>query len=108
MTKWIPVHPGGEQIIMSYMGKDASVEWNTIHKPGTVEKFAGRADGPKIMGPIVGGGGGGGGAAPPAATAAAAPPVDEYPPPPDGDGGIPGIVGGLIFVILGMVRMLLS
>jgi len=108
VTKWIPVHPGGEQIIMSYMGKDASVEWNTIHKPGTVEKFAGRADGPKIMGPIVGGGGGGGGAAPPAATAAAAPPVDEYPPPPDGDGGIPGIVGGLIFVILGMVRMLLS
>jgi hypothetical protein len=62
------------------------------------------------MGPIVGGGGdaSGAGAAPAAVRGGGAPPADDYPPPPDGDGGIPGIVGGLFFISMGMVRMLLS
>ena len=34
VTKWISIHPGGEQAIMAYLGKDATEEWNMIHKPG--------------------------------------------------------------------------
>ena len=34
VTKWITIHPGGEQAIMAYLGKDATEEWNMIHKPG--------------------------------------------------------------------------
>lgn len=35
VTRWIPLHPGGEQTIKRFLGKDASLEWNMIHAPGT-------------------------------------------------------------------------
>merc|ERR1719426_783084 len=38
VSAFIDKHPGGEQAIMAYVGKDATAEWNQIHKPGTVEK----------------------------------------------------------------------
>mmetsp|Transcript_49812 Transcript_49812/g.117144 ORF Transcript_49812/g.117144 Transcript_49812/m.117144 type:complete len:131 (+) Transcript_49812:57-449(+) len=38
VTNWIPLHPGGEQTISAFLGKDASTEWNMIHQPGTVER----------------------------------------------------------------------
>mmetsp|Transcript_21555 Transcript_21555/g.50162 ORF Transcript_21555/g.50162 Transcript_21555/m.50162 type:complete len:127 (+) Transcript_21555:30-410(+) len=40
VTRWISLHPGGEQTISSYLGKDASTEWNMIHQPGTVERHS--------------------------------------------------------------------
>lgn len=72
VTKWISIHPGGEQAIMAYLGKDATEEWNMIHKPGVRDGFCGRvaagtveknAQHLTMMGKI-GAGGGGGGAAP--------------------------------------------
>jgi len=65
VTKWLPVHPGGEQAIMAFLGTDASDEWNAIHKPGMVE--ANQDKGVKILGQV----GGAGGAAAPVAAAAA-------------------------------------
>mmetsp|Transcript_28923 Transcript_28923/g.67328 ORF Transcript_28923/g.67328 Transcript_28923/m.67328 type:complete len:1009 (-) Transcript_28923:278-3304(-) len=62
VTAWIPVHPGGEQAILAFLGQDASDEWNAIHKPGMVE--ANQDKGVKILGQL---GGGGGAAAPVAA-----------------------------------------
>ena len=38
VTKWIPLHPGGEEAIARFLGKDASLEWNMIHTPGTIER----------------------------------------------------------------------
>eukprot|EP00434_Breviolum_minutum_P006106 symbB.v1.2.005380.t1/scaffold315.1/size251361/9 len=38
VTRWIPLHPGGETTITRFLGKDASLEWNMIHAPGTVER----------------------------------------------------------------------
>merc|ERR1719210_2135759 len=77
--------PDVEQAIKQYMGKDASEEWNTIHKPGTVEKYATTDTGPKILGPVKGGGG--------AVAAAPARKGREDPPPIEGDGGIAGWPG---------------
>jgi len=95
VTKWIPIHPGGEQAIMAYLGKDATEEWVMIHKPGTVEKNMQHL---KNMGKVSG------------AAAAAAPAggaVDDSPPPPDGDGGIPGIIGACLFLLWNVILMLL-
>ena len=33
VTEFLKTHPGGEAAIMAFAGKDASVEWNMIHKP---------------------------------------------------------------------------
>jgi cytochrome b involved in lipid metabolism len=33
-------HPGGEGPIMRFAGKDASVEWNAIHRPDAIDKLA--------------------------------------------------------------------
>ena len=51
MTTFIPKHPGGEIAIMAFAGKDASSEWNMIHKPDWVQKFAPEC----ILGPLEGG-----------------------------------------------------
>lgn len=40
VTRWIPLHPGGEQTIARVLGKDASMEWNMIHAPGTIQRNA--------------------------------------------------------------------
>lgn len=39
-TKFLPDHPGGKKAIMIYAGKDASEEFNMMHKPEVVEKYA--------------------------------------------------------------------
>jgi len=64
VTKFLPDHPGGELAILTFAGKDASEEFNMIHPPDVIEKYAPDA----IIGKI-GAGGGGGGAAAPAAVA---------------------------------------
>merc|ERR1719199_1375593 len=33
VSDFVKTHPGGEAAIMAFAGKDASVEWNMIHKP---------------------------------------------------------------------------
>merc|ERR1719356_2101800 len=55
VTKWIPVHPGGEAAIVAYLGADASEEWNMIHKPNMVEANLSNPNGPVVMGKFAGG-----------------------------------------------------
>lgn len=38
MTEFIPYHPGGQQVIINYAGKDATAVFDPIHAPGTIEK----------------------------------------------------------------------
>jgi cytochrome b involved in lipid metabolism len=51
-------HPGGELAILTFAGKDATEEFNMIHPPDVIGKYAPDA----IVGMIGSGGGGGGGA----------------------------------------------
>mmetsp|Transcript_14285 Transcript_14285/g.24438 ORF Transcript_14285/g.24438 Transcript_14285/m.24438 type:complete len:616 (+) Transcript_14285:50-1897(+) len=39
-TPFLAEHPGGAKAILLYAGKDASEEFNMIHKPDVVEKYA--------------------------------------------------------------------
>jgi succinate dehydrogenase/fumarate reductase flavoprotein subunit len=39
-TNFLADHPGGKKAIMIYAGKDATVEFNMMHKPEVVEKYA--------------------------------------------------------------------
>lgn len=96
VTKWIPIHPGGEGAVVAYAGKDATEEWQMIHKPGTIEKNMqhltkkGKAEGGSVV------------AAKPAAA------VDDSPPPPQGNGGIPGFLGALIFMLKSIIVLALK
>mmetsp|Transcript_68660 Transcript_68660/g.110665 ORF Transcript_68660/g.110665 Transcript_68660/m.110665 type:complete len:276 (+) Transcript_68660:55-882(+) len=38
VTKFLPIHPGGEESIEAYLGKDASEAWVEIHTAETLEK----------------------------------------------------------------------
>merc|ERR1719373_194581 len=58
VTKFLGEHPGGELAILTFAGKDASEEFNMIHPPDVIPKYAPDA----VIGRIGGGGGGGGGA----------------------------------------------
>jgi len=40
VTKFLPDHPGGKKAIMLFAGKDASEEFNMLHKPEVVMKYA--------------------------------------------------------------------
>jgi len=40
VTKFLPEHPGGAKAILLYAGKDATEEFNMLHKPTVVEKYA--------------------------------------------------------------------
>eukprot|EP01087_Luapelamoeba_hula_P009054 TRINITY_DN230_c0_g1_i1.p1 TRINITY_DN230_c0_g1~~TRINITY_DN230_c0_g1_i1.p1 ORF type:complete len:640 (+),score=130.61 TRINITY_DN230_c0_g1_i1:145-2064(+) len=40
VTKFLPDHPGGKKPILLYAGKDATAEFNMLHKPDVVEKYA--------------------------------------------------------------------
>mmetsp|Transcript_21063 Transcript_21063/g.58884 ORF Transcript_21063/g.58884 Transcript_21063/m.58884 type:complete len:383 (+) Transcript_21063:3-1151(+) len=99
VTKWLVVHPGGVQAITAYGGKDASDDWNCIHKPGTIEKniFPGNPNGPVLQGPVSGA----------AVAAVAAAPADDDDPAPPGNGGIKGPLGAIIFLGINLVKMLL-
>nr|KAJ3413095.1 hypothetical protein HK105_002169 [Polyrhizophydium stewartii] len=39
-TKFLPDHPGGKKAILIYAGRDATEEFNMMHKPEVVEKYA--------------------------------------------------------------------
>jgi len=39
VTRFIPLHPGGEDMITSYLGKDATEDWQEVHAPDTLEKY---------------------------------------------------------------------
>merc|ERR1719405_234952 len=86
VTNFLKDHPGGELAILTFAGKDASEEFNMIHPPDVVGKYAPTASF-KIMGKLGQGGGGtkklvkkakkGGAAKGEAAAAAPAPVVDK-------------------------------
>merc|ERR1712070_1369614 len=57
VTSFLSQHPGGELAILTFAGKDATEEFNMIHPPDVVGKYAPDA----IIG-VIGAGGGGGGA----------------------------------------------
>jgi len=39
-TKFLPDHPGGPKAILLYAGKDATEEFNMLHEPSVVERYA--------------------------------------------------------------------
>jgi len=53
VTKFLPDHPGGAKAILLFAGKDASEEFNMLHKPEVIPKYAPDA----VIGKIAGGGG---------------------------------------------------
>merc|ERR1712151_1075193 len=57
VTNFLSQHPGGELAILTFAGKDATEEFNMIHPPDVIPKYAPDA----IIGEIGSGGGGGGG-----------------------------------------------
>merc|ERR1712100_564655 len=59
VTSFLSEHPGGELAILTFAGKDATEEFNMIHPPDVIGKYAPDA----VIGQIGGGGGGGGAAA---------------------------------------------
>merc|ERR1719313_2424503 len=54
VTKFLPDHPGGELAILTFAGKDATAEFDMIHPPDVVDKYAPDA----VIGNVGGGGGG--------------------------------------------------
>merc|ERR550532_3133745 len=58
VTNFLSEHPGGELAILTFAGKDATEEFNMIHPPDVIPKYAPDA----IIGVVGTGGGGGGGA----------------------------------------------
>merc|ERR1712151_454639 len=56
VTNFLGEHPGGELAILTFAGKDASEEFNMIHPPDVIPKYAPDA----VIGMIGGGSGGGG------------------------------------------------
>merc|ERR1712070_170106 len=61
VTNFLSSHPGGELAIVTFAGKDASEEFNMIHPPDVIPKYAPDAI-IGVLGEGVPAGGGGGGA----------------------------------------------
>lgn len=40
VTKFLKDHPGGKKAILIYAGKDATEEFNMLHKPDVIQKYA--------------------------------------------------------------------
>merc|ERR1711876_67325 len=55
VTSFLSQHPGGELAILTFAGKDATAEFDMIHPPDVVDKYA-----PDAVIGMVGEGGGGG------------------------------------------------
>merc|ERR1719156_59946 len=53
VTKFLGEHPGGELAILTFAGKDATEEFNMIHPPDVIGKYAPDA----VIGELGGGGG---------------------------------------------------
>merc|ERR1712050_767801 len=62
VTNFLSQHPGGELAILTFGGKDATAEFDMIHPPNVIEKYAPDA----IIGTVGKGRGGGGGSRGPA------------------------------------------
>merc|ERR1711985_100423 len=58
VTNFLSQHPGGELAIMTFAGKDATEEFNMIHPPDVIAKYA-PTGAFTIMGPVGAAGGGG-------------------------------------------------
>merc|ERR1712187_458605 len=54
VTKFLGEHPGGELAILTFAGKDATEEFNMIHPPDVIGKYAPDA----VIGTLGAGGGG--------------------------------------------------
>jgi len=74
VTKFLPDHPGGELAILTFAGKDATAEFNMIHPPDVIGKYAPDA----VIGKLGGGG---------AAAVEAAPVAGDSPAAPAATGG---------------------
>jgi len=74
VTKFLGEHPGGELAILTFAGKDATEEFNMIHPPDVIGKYA-----PDAVIGMIGGGGGGAvaGGAPAAGGVAGGIPMEE-------------------------------
>merc|ERR1712087_921370 len=116
VTKFLGEHPGGELAILTFAGKDATEEFNMIHPPDVIPKYAPDS----IIGKLGTGGGGGGGA--PAAAAAgggAAAPLlakkgkdwgkneKNRKARMEGEGKIPGWFGAICYTVLGFMKEIL-
>jgi len=53
VTDFLAEHPGGKKAILIYAGKDATEEFNMLHKPDVIEKYAPQA----VVGKVKGGSG---------------------------------------------------
>eukprot|EP00510_Aplanochytrium_minuta_P000552 CAMPEP_0184015404 /NCGR_PEP_ID=MMETSP0954-20121128/6287_1 /TAXON_ID=627963 /ORGANISM="Aplanochytrium sp, Strain PBS07" /LENGTH=72 /DNA_ID=CAMNT_0026296175 /DNA_START=435 /DNA_END=653 /DNA_ORIENTATION=- len=40
VTEFLPDHPGGKKAILMYAGKDATEEFEMLHKPDIIDKYA--------------------------------------------------------------------
>ncbi|EZF24726.1 hypothetical protein H112_02832 [Trichophyton rubrum D6] len=49
VTDFLPEHPGGQQIILKYAGKDATAEFEPVHPPDTLDRYLDRT---KHLGPV--------------------------------------------------------
>merc|ERR1712232_192165 len=56
VTSFLSEHPGGELAILTFAGKDATAEFDMIHPPDVIEKYAPNS----VLGPLGASGGGGG------------------------------------------------
>merc|ERR1719355_281879 len=61
VTNFLPNHPGGELAILTFAGKDATEEFNMIHPPDVIGKYAPDAVIGAVGQPGAAAGGGGGG-----------------------------------------------
>ncbi len=39
VTEFLPDHPGGKKAILMYAGKDATEEFEMLHKPDIIDKY---------------------------------------------------------------------
>merc|ERR1740138_529585 len=115
VTKFLGEHPGGELAILTFAGKDATEEFNMIHPPDVIGKYAPDA----VIGKV---GSGAPAAAPAASGGAAAPLLDKgaHGKARDwskneknrqmrmqGEGKIPGWIGALCYMVLGFMKEIL-
>jgi len=107
VTSFLKDHPGGELAILTFAGKDASEEFDMIHPPDVIDKYAPDA----IIGMVGSGAAGASPAAPAAAGGAAAPLLAKKaakkvaePKIPEGEGQIGGFTGACVYCTIAVLR----
>jgi len=116
VTSFLSEHPGGELAILTFGGKDATEEFDMIHPPDVIGKYAPDA----IIGKLVAPGAAGASNASPAAGGGVAAPLLNKKGPKDykmaetnrqkrmkEHGKIPGFIGALGYMILGFMKEIL-